>query len=71
MIVSVHYNASADHNFFGSEIFTSAYGECYATGHALAEHIMDKWVAEGNIRKDIKTRIGKKRRLLRPHKDRP
>lgn len=60
VIVSVHYNASADHNFFGSEIFTSAYGECYATGHALAEHIMDKWVAEGNIRKDIKTRIGKK-----------
>ena len=60
VIVSVHYNASAEHNFFGSEIFTSAYGECYATGHALAEHIMDKWIAEGNIRKDIKTRIGKK-----------
>ncbi|MBO4266158.1 MAG: N-acetylmuramoyl-L-alanine amidase [Lachnospiraceae bacterium] len=60
VIVSVHYNASAEHNFFGSEIFTSAYGECYATGHALAEHIMDKWVSEGNIRKDIKTRIGKK-----------
>lgn len=60
VIVSVHYNASAEHNFFGSEIFTSAYGECYATGHALAEHIMNKWTSEGNIRKDIKTRIGKK-----------
>jgi len=59
VIISIHYNASADHNFFGSEIFTSAYGECYGTGHALAECVMDEWVAEGNIPKDIKTRIGK------------
>lgn len=58
VIVSVHYNASADHNFFGSEIFTSAFGECYAIGHSLAECIMDEWVDYGNIRKDIKTRIG-------------
>lgn len=60
VIISIHYNASADHNFFGSEIFTSAYGECYGVGHALAEQIMDEWVADGNIRKDVKTRIGKK-----------
>ena len=60
VIISIHYNASADHNFFGSEIFTSAYGECYGLGHALAETIMDEWVAEGCIPKDIKTRIGKK-----------
>ena len=60
LLISIHYNASADHNFFGSEIFTSAYGECYATGHAVAEKIMDEWVADGNTPKDIKTRIGKK-----------
>ncbi len=60
LLVSIHYNASEDHNFFGSEIFTSAYGDCYATGHAVAEKIMDEWVADGNTRKDIKTRIGKK-----------
>ena len=60
VIISIHYNASADHNFFGSEIFTSAYGNCYGVGHALAEYIMDEWIAEGNIRKDIKTRMGKK-----------
>lgn len=60
VIISIHYNASEEHNFFGSEIFTSAYGECYATGHALAEEIMKEWVSEGNIPKDIKTRIGKK-----------
>ena len=60
VLISIHYNASEDHNFFGSEIFTSAYGQCYATGHALAECIMDEWVSEGNIPKDIKTRLGKK-----------
>lgn len=59
LLISIHYNASADHNFFGSEIFTSAYGKCYATGHAVAEEIMNEWVAEGNTKKDIKTRIGK------------
>ena len=60
VIISIHYNASADHNFFGSEVFTSAYGECYGIGHALGEQVMKEWVAEGNIRKDVKTRIGKK-----------
>ena len=60
VLISIHYNASENHNFFGSEIFTSAYGKCYGTGHALAEKIMDEWVADGNIRKDIKTRLGKK-----------
>lgn len=58
VLISVHYNASADHNFFGSEIFTSAFGECYAKGRALAGCIMDEWEDYGNIRKDIKTRIG-------------
>ena len=60
VIISIHYNASADHNFFGSEVFTSAYGECYGIGHALGEQIMKEWVSEGNIPKDVKTRIGKK-----------
>ncbi len=60
VLISIHYNASVNHNYFGSEIFTSAYGRCYGVGHALAEKVMDEWTAEGNIAKDIKTRIGKK-----------
>ncbi len=59
VLISIHYNASENHNFFGSEIFTSAYGRCYGVGHALAGEIMDEWVSEGHIRKDIKTRLGK------------
>ncbi len=60
ILISIHYNASADHNFFGSEIFTSMYGECYGMGRALAQNVMEEWVAEGNIPKDIKTRRGSK-----------
>lgn len=60
IIVSVHYNASGEHNLFGSEIFTSAFGENYATGRGLAECIMSEWEDYGNLKKDIKTRIGNK-----------
>ena len=57
-LISVHYNASADHNFFGSEIFVSAFDKYHASGYGMAECIMDRWVSYGNTRKDIKTRIG-------------
>lgn len=57
-IVSVHYNASGDHNLFGSEIFTSAFDEYYAKGYALAKCVIDEWKEYGNTIKDIKTRIG-------------
>lgn len=59
VLVSVHYNASADHNFYGSEIFTSMYGEARATGYALAQCVMKKWNAFGSASKGIKTRQGK------------
>lgn len=58
-LISVHYNASANHNFFGTEIYTSAFGQMYAKGHALSECIMNKWSESGEFEKDIKTRIGK------------
>lgn len=57
-LVSVHYNASADNNLFGSEIFTSAFGEYYAEGRGMAECIVKRWKDYGNTIKDIKTRIG-------------
>lgn len=57
-IISIHYNASANQNFFGTEIFTSAYGECYSKGNALASCIMKKWNENGGIEKGIKTRLG-------------
>ncbi|MBQ7588457.1 MAG: N-acetylmuramoyl-L-alanine amidase [Lachnospiraceae bacterium] len=59
VLISCHYNASESHLFYGSEIFTSAFGSCYTTGHALATCIMDQWVNDGQASKGIKTRIGK------------
>ena len=59
VLISVHYNASAHHRFYGTEIFTSAFGEEYAKGHSLAETINSWWVEDGNVSKGIKTRIGK------------
>lgn len=58
VLVSVHYNASADHNFFGSEAFVSAFGQCYARGYDLADCVMKRWEEYGNTLKDIKVRIG-------------
>ncbi|MCR5357693.1 MAG: N-acetylmuramoyl-L-alanine amidase [Lachnospiraceae bacterium] len=59
VMISCHYNASQDHLFYGSEIFTSAFGNCYMTGNALAQCIMKRWVDNGLDEKGIKVRIGK------------
>lgn len=58
VVVSVHYNASGNHNFYGSEIFTSMYGQPYATGKGLASCIMKRWTEFGTVSKGIKTRKG-------------
>lgn len=58
VLVSVHYNASAAHRFYGAEVFTSAFGQNYATGYGLAQSIMMRWTTEGAADKGIKTRIG-------------
>ena len=59
VIVSVHHNASANHLFYGSEIFVPSVGTYYSTGYGLASCIMNKWVSDGSVSKGIKTRIGK------------
>lgn len=57
-LVSVHYNASEHHRFYGAEIFTSAFGQNYATGNGLAQCVMKRWTDDGAADKGIKTRIG-------------
>lgn len=58
VLVSVHYNASEHHRFYGAEIFTSAFGQNYATGQGLAQCVMKRWTDDGAADKGIKTRIG-------------
>ena len=47
VLVSVHYNASEHHRFYGAEIFTSAFGQNYATGYGLAQCVMNRWTEDG------------------------
>ncbi len=57
LVVSVHYNASSDHLFYGSEIFTSAFGSCYTTGFGVASCIMNRFKEYGLCDKGIRTRL--------------
>ena len=59
LLVSIHYNASADHNLYGAEAFVSAFGDCNGVGNAFAQICLDEWKDYGSIIKDVKTRIGK------------
>lgn len=58
VVVSIHYNASENHNFYGSEIFTSMYGAPRATGYGLGQCVMRQWGDFGSPSKGIKTRQG-------------
>ena len=58
MYISVHYNASAHHRFYGAEIFTSAYGEEYAKGFSLAKNIERYWKEAGSPSKGVRVRLG-------------
>ncbi len=57
LMVCVHYNASEEHLFYGSEIFTSAFGSCYTTGCGAAQCIMNRWRNFGLDDRGIKTRL--------------
>lgn len=58
-LISIHYNASAEHNYYGSEVFTSAFGQHYATGVGLGSCFLGQLRAAGFADKGCKTRIGK------------
>ncbi len=58
IMVSCHYNASESHLFYGSEIFTSAFGSLYVKGNSLGQCIMEQWIDDGLDPKGIKVRFG-------------
>lgn len=58
LFVSVHYNGSEHHRYYGTEIFTSAYGDCYRVGHSVADYVYNEWDAMGLVNKGVKTRTG-------------
>ena len=58
VLISLHLNASREHNLFGSEVFVSAYGEKYAYGSGLGSRILSELVDYGFASKGVKTRLG-------------
>ena len=63
LMISVHYNASLYHIFYGSEIYISAFGSCYTTGCGVGSCIMKRWVDYGLDDKGVKTKLNSERTL--------
>lgn len=60
LLVSLHLNASLEHNFYGSEVFVSAFDQFYATGAGVGECILNQLTEYGFASKGVKTRLGGK-----------
>ena len=56
---SIHFNLSADHTLYGSEVWTSAYGEYYKVGQEFANIEMEALTGLGFFDRGVKTRLGK------------
>lgn len=55
---SIHFNASEEHSFYGSEVWTSAFGNYYKKGYEFGQIISTEWSSLGLYQKGIKTKIG-------------
>lgn len=60
VLISIHFNASEDHNFFGSEVWVSAFSKFHATGYGIGNYALDGLEELGFVKKGVKTRIGKR-----------
>ena len=58
-LYSIHFNASVEHDFYGSEIWTSAFGSYYQKGYDFGLLISDELADLGIYQKGVKTKIGK------------
>ncbi len=58
-IYSIHFNASSEHSYYGSEVWTSAFGSYYQAGYNLGQIESSELEKLGLYQKGIKTRIGK------------
>lgn len=60
LLVSLHLNASLEHNFYGSEVFVSAFDWFYARGAGVGQSILSQLTDYGFVSKGVKTRLGSK-----------
>ena len=59
-LYSLHFNASAEHNFYGCEVWTSAFGSCYQKGMDFGKIEVAELGSLDIYQKGVKTKIGKK-----------
>lgn len=56
-LISLHYNMSAEHLFYGSEVWIPSLGENYAKGYALGSLVLDELDGYGLFRRGVKTKL--------------
>jgi len=59
-VFSIHFNASEGHEFYGSEVWTSTFGNYYQRGMDFGRIVSAEWNKLGLYQKGVKTRIGNK-----------
>ena len=57
-VFSIHFNASSEHGFYGSEIWTSAFGNFYQKGQTFGLLESSELAALGLYQKGVKSKIG-------------
>lgn len=60
-LLSLHYNMSAEHDFYGSEVWTQSVGSNYAKGQTLGNVVLAEFQSEfgGLYNKGTKVKLGK------------
>ena len=57
-VFSIHFNASVEHNFYGSEVWTSAFTSYYQKGQTFGMIESDELASLGLYQKGVKTKLG-------------
>ena len=61
-LISLHYNMSGNHNLYGTEVWTSAFGSEYSFGQTIGTIITNDLSSEfGLFNRGVKVRLNKKR----------
>ena len=55
---SIHFNMSADHDLYGAEVWTSAFGDYYKKGQEFAQIEIEALNELGFYNRGVKTRLG-------------
>lgn len=57
-VYSIHFNASSEHAFYGSEVWTSAFGSYYQKGYDFGQIVSSELNALGLYQKGVKSKVG-------------